>query len=169
MDCLCETCREFIYDNYSINNRNLKEIDKIFNNYTTSYNKKIDIYFIKCDFYLVFNDNFKKHIECCYVHNKDDLTKLKTQLLFWIEHLKLEGYSFCHINEMIIKTVTDKHWMTYKTYIQQPMPMVERRLNYIIHKSPQLIKVLDCSKNSPSIRKYSHLWNHKKSTLWINI
>ena len=139
MDYLCRTCDKFSYDNYSINNPNLNDIDKIINNYVTSYNKKFDISSIKCDFYLVFIDDFKIHIETQYVHNKDDLTKIKTELLSWIEHLKFEGYSFCHINEMIIKSLTDKHWMTYNTYIQQTMPMVERRFNYVFDKYPYRI------------------------------
>ena len=74
---------------------------------------------------------------------------MKTQLLSWIKNLNFEGYSFCHIKEMIIKTVTDKYWMTYKTYMQQPVPMVERRLNFVIHKNPQLKKALDRNKNTP--------------------
>ena len=142
MDCLCRTCDQFNYDEYSINNPNLNDIDKIINNYVTSYNKKFDIYYIKCDFYLVFNDDFKIHIETYYVHNKDYLTKIKINLLSWIEHLKFEGYSFSRINEMIIKSITDKHWMTYNTYMQTPMPLVERRFNYVFHKCPYLIRAL---------------------------
>ena len=91
MDYLCRTGDELIYDNYSINNPNLNDIDKILNNYVISYNKKFDIYSIKCDFYLVFNNDFKIHIKTHYVHNKDDLTEIKTELLSWIEHLKFEG------------------------------------------------------------------------------
>ena len=150
MDYLCQTCDELIYDEYSINNQNLNDIDKIFNNYVISYNKKFDIYSIKCDFYSVFNDDFGIHIKTHYVHNKDDLTKIKTELLFKLELLKYEGYSFCYINEMIIKTINDKHWMTYTTYMQKLMPMVERRLNYVFHKCPYLIRALDRN-------KYSHI------------
>ena len=150
MEYLCQTCDEFIYDEYSINNPNLNDIDKKINNYVTSYNRKFDIYSIKCDFYLVFNDVFKIHIETYYVHNKDDLTKTKTEFLSWSEHLKFEGYSFCYINEIIIKTIIDKHWMTYRTYMQKPMPMVERRFNYVFNKCPYLIRKLDCN-------KYSHI------------
>ena len=143
MDYLCKTCDEFIYDNYSINKPNLNDIDKIINNYVTGYNKKFDIYSIKCDFYLVFNNDFKTHIETQYVQNKDDLTRIKPELLSWIENLEFEGYSFCHINEMIIKTVTDKHWITYNTYMLQPLPMVERRRNYVFRKCPYLIRALE--------------------------
>ena len=142
MDFLCQTCDKFIYDEYSINNPNLNDIDKIINNYIITYNKKFDVYFIKCDFYLVFKDDFKIHIKTDYVHNRDDLTKIKICLLSWIENLKLEGYNFCHINEMIIKTITDKHWVTYNTYMQTPMPMVERRFSYVFHKCPYLIRAL---------------------------
>ena len=37
------------------------------------------------------------------------------------------------------------------------MSMLERRINMIIAKNPQLINVLDRSKNHPLIRKYSHI------------
>ena len=146
MDYLCQTCDEFIYDEGSINNPNLNDIDKIFKNYVTSYNQNFDIYSIKCDFYLVFNDDIKIRIETYYVDNKDNLTKIKTQLFSWIEHLKFEGYKLCHINEKILKTVKDKHWMTYKIYMQKPMPMVERRFNCVFHKYPYLIRALDRNK-----------------------
>ena len=121
---------------------------KKINKYVTSYNKKFDIYYIKCDFYLVFDNDFGIHIKTHYVHNKDDLAKTKTELLFKLELLKYEGYSFCYNSEMIIKTITDKHWMTYTTYMQKPMPMVERRFNYVFHKCPILIKALDRNKYS---------------------
>ena len=35
--------------------------------------------------------------------------------------------------------------------------MLERRINMIIAKSPQLINSLDRNKNHPLIRKYSHI------------
>ena len=37
------------------------------------------------------------------------------------------------------------------------MPMVERRINFIIAKNPKLINSLDRNKNHPIIRKYSHI------------
>ena len=142
MEHLCQTCDEFIYDEYSINKPNLNDIDKKIDIYVTSYNKKFDKYSIKSDLYLVFNNDFGIHIKTNHVHNKDDLTKIKTELLYWIEHPKFEGYSFCHNNEMIIKSITDKHWMTCITYTQRPMHMLERRFNYIFHKCPFLMRAL---------------------------
>ena len=45
--------------------------------------------------------------------------------------------------------------MTYKYYMNSPMSMIERRLNIIIAKNPQLINSLDISKNHPLVKKYS--------------
>ena len=64
---------------------------------------------------------------------------------------------FCNIDKMIIKTISDNCNITYKHYINQPMQMIERRLNFVIGRSPQLINVLDRSKNHPLIRKSSHI------------
>ena len=49
---------------------------------------------------------------------------------------------------MIIKTITDKHWMTYRTYMQNSMPMVETRFNYVFHERPYLTRALDRNKDS---------------------
>ena len=58
---------------------------------------------------------------------------------------------------MIIKTITCKCNMSYKHYINQPMSMLERRINMIIAKNPRLINAIDRTKNHPLIRKYSHI------------
>ena len=54
---------------------------------------------------------------------------------------------------MIIKTTSDKCNLTYKYYINQTLQMIERRLNFVIDRKPQLINVLDLIKNHPLIRK----------------
>ena len=58
---------------------------------------------------------------------------------------------------MIIKTISCMCNMSYKYYINQPMSMLERRMNFIIAKKPKLINSLDRNKNHPLIRKYSHI------------
>ena len=47
--------------------------------------------------------------------------------------------------------------MSYKYYINQPMSILERRINFIIARNPQLINVLDRTKNHPLIGKYSYI------------
>ena len=44
--------------------------------------------------------------------------------------------------------------MSYKYYLNNPMSMLERRINYIIAKNPKLINTLDKNKKHPLIRKY---------------
>ena len=58
---------------------------------------------------------------------------------------------------MIINTVSCMCNMSYKYYINQPMSMLERRINIIIARNPQLINSLYRNKNHPLIRKYSHI------------
>ena len=47
--------------------------------------------------------------------------------------------------------------MTYKYFINQPLQSVERGINMIIAKNPQLINLFNRNKNHPLIRKYSHI------------
>ena len=58
---------------------------------------------------------------------------------------------------MIIKTVSCMCNMSYKYYINQPMSMLERRINFIIARNPKLINCLNRKKNHPLIRKYSNI------------
>ena len=97
------------------------------------------------------------HIETNYCHKIDDITKIESFLLYWIDYYNLQAYGFCNINEMIIKTTSDKCNMTHKHYSNQPMQMIERRLNFNFFRRPQLINALDRGKNHPLIRKYSHI------------
>ena len=58
---------------------------------------------------------------------------------------------------MIINTISCLCNMAYKYYLTCPMPMVERRSNFLINKNPELINIFDTNKNHPLIRKYSHI------------
>ena len=58
---------------------------------------------------------------------------------------------------MIIKNISCMCNMSCKYYINQPMSMLERRINMIIAKNPQLINALDRTKNHLLIRKYSDI------------
>ena len=58
---------------------------------------------------------------------------------------------------MIIKTVSCMCNMSYKYYINQPLSMLERRINFIIARNPKLINCLNRNKNHPLIRKYSNI------------
>ena len=55
--------------------------------------------------------------------------KIKKYLKNKINHYKRQGLEFSHISEMNIIFTARLNHMTYKHYIEQPMPMVERLIN----------------------------------------
>ena len=59
---------------------------------------------------------------------------------------------------MIINTIVCMRNMSNMSmhYINQPMSMLERRINFIIARNPQLINSLNRNKNHPLVNKYSH-------------
>ena len=82
---------------------------------------------------------------------------LKRFLLYHIDNFIEKGHLFSHIDETNLTTVNDKIYMSYKYYIQHPMPMVERPLNMVIAKDLHLIKSPKRSHIHPLIRKYSYI------------
>ena len=103
-----------------------------------------------------FDNNYTAKIEINYHYNTDYIN-IKNYLLFYIDSCESGGFKFNNIIHMNINTISCKCNMSYKHYINQPMPAVERRINMIIAKNPQLINSLDRNKNHPLIRKYSHI------------
>ena len=116
------------------------------------------MFLIKCDFKLIFNNDFLKpiHIETDSYHNTN-LINLKTYLLYQIDNFIEKGYIFSHFDERNITTVNSKIYMTYDYYIKNPTPAVELRIYMIISKNPHLMKLLNRSFIQPLIRKYSRI------------
>ena len=52
-----------LYKNYTVNNINLDEVDKILNDYITTHSKKLDLYFINCEFKIELDNIFTTFIE----------------------------------------------------------------------------------------------------------
>ena len=159
MTHLCYNCNKndkCLYTKYIINNVIIDDFDKIFNYFISTHNKKIDFYYIDFEFEILFENNYTANIEINYHYNTDYIN-IKSYLLFYIDSCEINGYKFDNINHMTIKTITCKCNMSYKHYINQPMSMLERRINMIIAKNPRLINALDRTKNHPLIRKYSHI------------
>ena len=59
---------------------------------------------------------------------------------------------------MIIKTITDNHWMPHKIFNQYPVQMIERQINLVFDRCPKLINTLDHTINHPITRKLSHIY-----------
>ena len=98
----------------------------------------------KCDFILVFI-KFTPHIKT-HFHHITKINNLRNYFLYWIECFIERGHNFSHINEMN---------MTHEHSNNQPMQVVELRLNVIFVKNPHPIHSLNGYINHPLIRKYS--------------
>ena len=153
IDCLLKKDNKNLYMKYIIININIEEIDKIFNNYNISHNKKFDFYYINCEFEIVTDNNYTTKIESIFHYNTDYIN-IKSYLLFYIQS---KGIKFFNINRLIINTISCLCNMNYDYYIKNPMSMLERRINFIINKNPELINALCRNKNHPLIKKYNHI------------
>ena len=131
---------------------NIINFEKIFNNYITNHNKKFDFYYINCEFEIEIN-NYLTNIEINFHHNTDYIN-IKSYLFFYTESI---GTKFSNINRMIINTISCLCNMNYDYYIKNPMSMLERRMNFINNKNPELINALNRNENHPLIRKYNHI------------
>ena len=135
----------------------MNEIDQILDEYVTIHNKKFEVYFRNYIFNLEFDNEFTIYIETGYRSNHD-VKNAKAILSYYIEYFKSRGHQDYNINQLTIKTSSDRCNMTYKYYMNQPMPAIELKLNINIAKNPQLINSLDCKEYpEPLFKKYSHI------------
>ena len=142
-----------IYKKYIIYNIILDEVDKIINDYVSTHNKKINIYFIYCEFDIQFDNNHSRYLPTVCVHNIE-FEKIVQSLLYYIECPKINGFIFEIINQMTINTISDRCNMTHEYYMHPPMFPLETKLNIFFAKNPQL---LDQNINHLFIRKHSHI------------
>ena len=137
----------------------MDELDRILNDHITTHNKKFNFYLISCQLVIEFDNNFTENIETKFFL-KYSIINIKSSLLYitYIFITKIYKLSnVCNIKRTILKTINDRCRMTYEYYINNPMPLVERRINFIFAKNPKLINNFDRNKNHPIIRKNSHI------------
>ena len=141
-----------LYYKYTINNINLNNINKIFDYYISIQTEKFNFYFIKCIFQIQFNNNIIANIEINNHYNSDYIN-IENYLSLYLKSCENAGYKINNINHMIINISTCRCNIKYNHYVDKPMSMLERRMNYIIAKNPSLIK----ETNHPLIRKYPYI------------
>ena len=134
----------------------MDEVDKILNDYTTIYNKNYDSYFFNRRIKLEPDNNFTMNIETNYFQNIES-RKINNILLYAIKCLESMGYKLCWINQMNISVIFDKCNITFENYINNPVDMIERRVNINFAKNPELIYFFDRNINLPLVRKFSHI------------
>ena len=178
-DLLCEKCHSDIFElikkeknifNYiniiqeRINNNIFKKIvtDNIYscddvykklNEYIEAHNKKYNIYLVKCEIDILFdNDNIHK-LESTFEYN-GEIYKIDIQLKFFIEMMKEENNMiFKKINQMTIIIINDICNMTdnYSNYMR--CSSIERKINQLPSKN----KLLNQNSNNILIKNKSHI------------
>ena len=91
-----------------------------------------------------------------FLHSVSAGYYLGNSLLSKIKFFERDGRKFFHISQMNITFISDLRKMTIEHYFNQPKSMLELKLNVILAKNPEHIKILGNSSH-PLIRKYQHI------------
>ena len=152
----CSKNDKLLYTKYIFNNRNIDDIDHIFEKYINIHNQKFVFFYINCQFIIQFKNNIFATIEFNN-HVNSDYINIKSYLLFYIDSWEYGNFIFDIIFNMEINTISCRCNMTYKYYLNNPMSMIERRIKFIIARNPYLINCLNRNINHPLIKKFSHI------------
>ena len=90
------------YKKHVINNIKLDEVDEILNEYVSFHNKKIDFYFVYCEFNIQFDNNSTTALRINFVHNTE-IDKINQCFSYCFGYFESQGSKFHKINQMIIK------------------------------------------------------------------
>ena len=95
--------------NHTIENPDSFDLDERFKHYISNHNKKFDLYLVKYDFKLVFDNEFYSDVKTALQINLPKFLFLKKLLLLWIEHFHEGEYIFPDIYETNTTTVSNKN------------------------------------------------------------
>ena len=144
-----------IISRYSVTNPDFLNIDNILKNYVLEYIKKFAVYLNICKWKLHFSDTIVS-VKSNMWYNVSASYYLRNFLLSKIKYFERYGHKFSHISEMNITFISDLRIMTYEHYLTQRKSMLEWKLNAILAKNPELIKILGNSSH-PLIGRYQHI------------
>ena len=92
---------------HTIKNPNFFDIAETFKVFINSHTEKFDLYLIKYDLMLVFDNEFYPHIEAEVQISQADF-KLQKFLFEWTEHYIDRGHKLSHISDMNITAISNK-------------------------------------------------------------
>ena len=141
-----------VINRYRVEKSDFIQIENILKNYIRDYNKKFKFYVVICKWKLNFS-NILVNVKKC-----SNSFHLRELVLSKIEYYERRQHKFSHISQMNITFISDLRDKTYKHYPQQPKSMLEWRLNIILPKNTELVKILGNS-SQPLIRKYDPLFD----------
>ena len=136
----------------------IEEVDYLYKKFVRNHNKKFEKYTIQCHFNMHFSNNCLPGIVSKLFTN-DTVCDWKGFLNNVISDFNDKGYVYSHTSKMFIITHNHRKDLTYSFYMSLPMCAVERRINILLHKNPDLINSFDRTIDHPLIRKFSYVPN----------
>ena len=108
------------------------------------YDKEFQLYKHVCKKKIVFNNDISIDVKSKIMYRISVFPKnLEQYLKKEINFYRIQGLNLSYIAEMNITFTTSLHFITYKYFIEQLMPMVEKILNRKLYKNNEVIKTLD--------------------------
>ena len=110
-----EEYKKLIRINHTLQNPKFFVVRKTFFDYITNHNKNVELYLVRADFKIDFDNDLNAHIKTNFQYNISPLN-LKRYFLSWFDSFCLKGYKFSHIIEMNVKAFPDKRSKGYLLY-----------------------------------------------------
>ena len=144
-----------VISRYTVTNPDFLHIDNLLTNYVLDFNKKFAFHLIICKWTLHISDTVVS-VKSNTWYSFSPGYYLGNFLLSKTKYFGGYGRKFSHISEMNITFISDPRNTTYEHYLNQPKSMLEWKLNAILAKNPELIKILGNGSHL-LIRKYQHI------------
>ena len=131
-----------ILSRYSVTNPDFLHIENIFKNSVLDYNEKLAFYLIIYKWKVHFSDT-NISVESNTWYSVSAGYYLRNFLSSKNKYFERYGRKFSHISEVNPTFIPDLRNMTYEHYVvNQPKSSLEWKLNVLLAKNPELIKIL---------------------------
>ena len=134
-----------IFNKYIIMKPELSEKNDIIKSHVNTYNRRFRFHEIECNCKLIVVNDVSNNVKSNNTMYNTEIPSLNFEkcLKGRIIQYKKEGLNFSLMIKMNITFVTNYDQITYKHYLERPMPMVQRLINKKLSKNYGLIKTLD--------------------------
>ena len=115
-----------VINKHAIMNPELCDINNIIINNGNNYGKRFELYKIVCKWKLVFVKAFSIDVQSKAMYRNSVIRHIfQKHLKIKIKYYRRQGLEFSHKSEINNSFITSLDFLTYKHYMEQPMPMVE--------------------------------------------
>ena len=133
-----------VINNYTIMKPELCEINSIIKINWNNFIRRFEYYEMQCKWELVFDNDISIDVKSKVMYRISVLShNIEKYLKNKINHYKRQGLEISLISEMNNTFITRLDQMTYKHFIEQRMPMIERSINRKLYKNYEPMKTLD--------------------------